>query len=603
MSLTQDSGDIAHPASPGNGCTEPPAALPKGPAIKPVLKSPRKAKRGRKVKGTMGPDTSTDVDANDSQAKSEVDDAEGSVADTVPSRKLGSAKAVETMFRNAVRAELDLIALAATKANIMISLNGFIISALMISGAFLFNSSPVFLVPAGVFMLTSAASIVFALLSASPERASVTGVLRDWMVDLRHRRARLRDLRIYLRRAQPAADSDEFNVLIYSDRSRLSRAETWERMQFLLQDREEIYRRMTDHLHWLGRMASHKFRLLDVSYTVFRWGLLASVMTFMVVRLAQGLLSGAPGDAAFQLRNLGISEFQDVYEPSAVQQLPDGMLLVVEDEAKRAISLLSLAPDGTLSEDRVADLRMMRGFGRKLSDLEGLSIDDTGFVYAITSHSMTNDNERKPDREQLLRFRVRAGTVGDVVSYGGLRDALAGDAGLAAAIRDATGQVPDFSRLNIEGLSYHDVNGGRLMLGLREPMVGSLSLIVVIENAAELFDPGAAPRFGLPILLDLRGGGIRALSHDPVLEAFLIVNEIEGHEGNRYSQLWIWSGDPAMPPDPVALPDIINLNNVESIDSILVQGEPRLLIMSDEGDPKKDRPAKYMMLDYGQLGS
>ena len=50
---------------------------------------------------------------------------------------LGTSKAVETMFRNAVRAELDIIALAATKANIMISLNGFIISALMISGAFL----------------------------------------------------------------------------------------------------------------------------------------------------------------------------------------------------------------------------------------------------------------------------------------------------------------------------------------------------------------------------------------------------------------------------------------------------------------------------------
>lgn len=51
---------------------------------------------------------------------------------------LGSAKGVETMFRNAFRAELELIALAATKANIMISLNGFIVSALMISGAFIF---------------------------------------------------------------------------------------------------------------------------------------------------------------------------------------------------------------------------------------------------------------------------------------------------------------------------------------------------------------------------------------------------------------------------------------------------------------------------------
>lgn len=61
---------------------------------------------------------------------------------TPPDGTLGSAKAIETVFRNAIRAELDLIALEATKANIMISLNGFIISALMISGALLFNSSP-----------------------------------------------------------------------------------------------------------------------------------------------------------------------------------------------------------------------------------------------------------------------------------------------------------------------------------------------------------------------------------------------------------------------------------------------------------------------------
>ena len=83
---------------------------------------------------------------------------------------LGTNKGVETMFRNAVRSEMELLALAATKANIMISLNGFIVSALMISGAFIFSSSPEFLIPASTFMITAAASIVFALLSASPDR-------------------------------------------------------------------------------------------------------------------------------------------------------------------------------------------------------------------------------------------------------------------------------------------------------------------------------------------------------------------------------------------------------------------------------------------------
>ena len=36
------------------------------------------------------------------------------------------------------------------------------------------------------------------------------------------------------------------------------------------------------------------------------------------------------------------------------------------------------------------------------------------------------------------------------------------------------------------------------------------------------------------------------------------------------------SGDPAVAPQPIALPEIINLNNVESIDSVMVHGESRL---------------------------
>ena len=94
------------------------------------------------------------------------------------------------MFRNAVRSEMELLALAATKANIMISLNGFIVSALMISGAFIFSSSPEFLIPASTFMITAAASIVFALLSASPERIGKVRAAREWLKDVLRRRAK-----------------------------------------------------------------------------------------------------------------------------------------------------------------------------------------------------------------------------------------------------------------------------------------------------------------------------------------------------------------------------------------------------------------------------
>ncbi len=531
--------------------------------------------------------------------------AEAAVADELPPppakepEKLGTSKAVETLFRNAIRADLDIIALAATKANIMISLNGLIISALMISGAFIFASSAAFLFPAGVFMATAAASIIFALLAASPERADYFLGLRNWIVAVRRRQAGPRDLRRFLQ--SPPPEKPDLNLLIYEDRVRLDPEEHWLRMKDLLRNREEIYHQMSNQLYWLGLMADRKFKLLNLSYTIFRWGLLASVLAFVSLKSVLGLFPGLGGAAPTQLRAMGIAEFDQIYEPSGVQQLPDGRVLVVEDEPSRAFSIMSIAPDGTLVEDPAADIKLTRAFGHKLSDLEGLSLDDDGLVYAVTSHSLTDKGARKADREHLIRFRITGGSVGEIRRVALLRDAIAGDDRLARAIAQATGVTPDFDALNIEGLAYHRPTQ-RLFLGLREPMAGDRSVILVIENPAELFERQAAPVFGEPIILDLKGGGIRALSYDPTLGAFLIVNEIEGYEGNRHSQLWSWSGDAQDAAQPVALPDIINLNNVESIDSITVGGAPRLLLMSDEGNQKKDRPARYMMLEYGQLG-
>lgn len=513
---------------------------------------------------------------------------------------LGTSKAVETMFRNAIRAELDIIALAATKANIMISLNGFIISALMISGAFLFNSSPSFLIPAGVFILTSAGSITFALLAASPERAHAWDSIKQWRADRSAGQARLRDLRDYLLRGRNTPnDGSQLNLLIYGDRVQVSQEDFWGEMKSLLRDRDEIYRQMSDQLYWLGQMANRKFKLLNVSYAIFRWGLVASITVFLVIKATVWAFPSLTNHNG-PVPNLGILEFSGIYEPSAVQQLPDGRLLVVEDEASRAMNILTIGADGRLVEDDAADLRLTRSFGRTISDLEGLSVDDDGYVYAITSHSGTKDGSRAPEREQLLRFQVKANQAGQINAYTDLRAVLEADAGLAEALAAAAGEKVDFADLNIEGLTYHKATK-HLLLGLRAPLAGDRSIVISIENPAEVFGGDAAPRFGTPALLDLRGGGIRALSYDPVLSAFIIVNEIDDESGSKVSQMWSWNGDPATAPEAMALPALINLTNVESVDSIVVGDEHRLLIMSDEGDPEANLPAKYLMLDYEQL--
>lgn len=536
-----------------------------------------------------------EIDETQSAPDEKISEEKPSKKSKKKSKKVGSSKGVETMFRNAYRTELEIIALAATKVNIMISLNGFIISVMVISGAFIFSSSPEFLVPASIFLFTAASSIIFALLAASPEQVDTFGTVWEWVKAVFRRDVGIRDFRQYMLRGGDLQADDDLNLLIYSDRVRVDRDEYWSRMEEFLHDQEDVYQKMSDQLYWLGLMANRKFKLLNVSYTIFRWGLLASVISFFGIRLFSGLFGNPP-----IVLNLGISELTGIFEPSAVQQLSDGRLLIVEDESERAINVMTLGDDGKLVGNPATDLNVIRSFGRNLSDLEGLSTDDDGNIYAITSHSRNQDGERGSDREQLLRFRIEGNSATNIRSYTVLVDALNDSAELKRSIEAQTGELINFDALNIEGLAYYK-QAKQLLIGFREPKADALSLIITIDNPADVFDNQADPQFGNPILLDLQGGGIRALSFDPVLATFLIVNEIDNDLGGHYSQLWSWSGNQSDTPELVALPGIINLDNVESIDSITFLGEPRLLLLSDEGDEETNRPAKYLMIDYNQL--
>jgi len=525
---------------------------------------------------------------------------EGKAKSPAKAKKLGSSKAVDTLFRSVYRAELDLIALAAMKANIMISINGLIISALVISGALFFEPSAGILIPAVIFLVTAATSIIYALLAASPEDLNLFATLRKWFGAVRQGEARPSDLNRFVLHSRHASDDDELNMLVFSDLAGLSRDEYREQMVTMLEDRNDVYNKMTDQLYWLGQMANRKFKLLNVSYTVFRWGLLLTVVSFVVTGLAPVVVPGL-GDDEVALQNLGISEFDDIFEPSAVQQLPDGRLLVVEDEASRAISIVSFNDDGTLREDRGLDFQLTRSFDSELNDLEGLSIDADGSIYAITSHSTNNDGERREDREQLLRFNIDGDQIQNVRTYRNLRDDLTNSPRLIESVGELAAEDVDFSSLNIEGLAF-DPQSDQLVLGFRQPVPAGQSMVVAIENTDDVFERGAAPRFSPPVFVNLDGGGIRALSFDPVLDTFIIVNEVETASGDDVSQLWSWSGKPDASASRLNLPGIINLNNVESIDSVELQGQRRLILMSDEG-VDGERPAKYLVLDYDQITS
>jgi hypothetical protein len=289
-----------------------------------------------------------------------------------------------------------------------------------------------------------------------------------------------------------------------------------------------------------------------------------------------------------------------VYEPSGIQQLPDGRFLVVEDEKSHQLSLVTIGADGTV-ETAALTPRLLQVFSSfwKLDDLEGLAADRAGFVYAITSHSRDDDGDEKKSRERLVRFRVEGERVVDPRVVDTLKPSLtARHAVLAAAaqVRD----VKAGAGLNIEGLEISP-DQQRLLIGFRSPLRDGRALIASVENPSAVFESDEAPRIGDRLEeLDLGGHGIRGLSYVPALGEYLVIGGPASREQDNFD-LWRWSGQSDAPARCVTIPGLRGFEKAEGVCPAVVGGVERIVIVSDDGNREAGRFASYLLIDPARL--
>jgi hypothetical protein len=289
-----------------------------------------------------------------------------------------------------------------------------------------------------------------------------------------------------------------------------------------------------------------------------------------------------------------------LYEPSAIQQLPDGRFLVVEDEKNHPLSLVTIGADGSVHTMALtAGLFQMFSEFWKLDDLEGLALDRAGFVYAITSHSRDDDGDEMKSREKLVRFRIDGDRVVDPKVIEGLKSALtARHPVLAEAGR--TKDVKASGGLNIEALEISP-DQERLLIGFRSPLHDGQALVASIENPSGIFESDETPRIAAVLEeLDLGGHGIRALSYVPALGAYLVVGGPVSRRSAEFD-LWLWSGQRGTPARRVTVPDLRGLERAEGVCPAVINGAERVIIVSDDGDRKTGRFASYLVLDPVQL--
>jgi hypothetical protein len=158
----------------------------------------------------------------------------------------------------------------------------------------------------------------------------------------------------------------------------------------------------------------------------------------------------------------------------------------------------------------------------------------------LTSHSRNSKGKLKPER--LRFFATNLPSDADELqvvghAYSALIDDLSADPRYASfELQAAAEHAPKTAEgLNIEGMTERAQGG--VLIGLRAPNPGGKALLFALENPVQVLE-GAPPSFGPPILLELAGLGVRALSrwHD----RYLIV---AGDWGDTQpSRLFTWDG-------------------------------------------------------------
>ena len=304
--------------------------------------------------------------------------------------------------------------------------------------------------------------------------------------------------------------------------------------------------------------------------------------------------------AMTQINTSRFQELTGLYEPSAIQQLPDGRLLVVEDEKQHPFSLITIGPDGSVNSKALSPgFFEFEGDFWNLDDLEGLALDQTGYAYALTSHSRDSDGEEKKSRDRLVRFRVEGNRVVNPKVVSRLKRVLAANhpvLATAAAIQD----VKLESGLNIEALAIGP-DQQRLLIGFRSPLQGRRAIIASVENLGPMFDTDALPVVSATLTtLDLGGNGIRGMSYIPVLSGYLIISGPTSREQVQF-ELWFWSGQPNASARRVTVAGLQGFEHAEGVCSAMIGGKRRIIIVSDDGSRKDQRYAQFLILEPAQL--
>ncbi|MFD0793640.1 Pycsar system effector family protein [Mucilaginibacter litoreus] len=169
-------------------------------------------------------------------------------------------KGIETMFRVSSTNHQRLSDLADNKANIMITVNSIILSAIISLLLRRLEDYPYFVIPTLIIIIISLAAMVFAILATRPSIPDGTYTQRD-------------------------VDEKKVNLLFFGNFYSMSLDNYKAGMMKVMEDREFLYGSLITDIYSQGVVLGKKYRLLRYSYNIFMFGLIISVFAFLITSI------------------------------------------------------------------------------------------------------------------------------------------------------------------------------------------------------------------------------------------------------------------------------------------------------------------------------
>lgn len=181
--------------------------------------------------------------------------------------------------------------------------------------------------------------------------------------------------------------------------------------------------------------------------------------------------------------------------------------------------------------------------GVSIEDIEGITTDGTHF-YVVSSQS----RPKAIAGQGIVRFKfdARRQSVEGVESIAGLKSFLTEN---VAELREVAETKGKDGGLNIEGLAW-DAQQGRLLLGLRSPVVDGHALLVPIrlrDRRGAFSIDNLEVEGSKAIRLSLEGVGVRAIEYDGRAKIFKLISGAAEDQKQTDFVLWDWNGNEQRP--------------------------------------------------------